>query len=127
MYIHPNLVFKVGDIIKLQDLGKYDVIVLSNVLEHIERRVDFLFALNQKTKPDRFIIRVPLFDRDWRIPFKKELGVDYRLDTTHCIEYTMAEFEFELKQAGLVMAEHKICWGELWCVAQPSEKLTFKD
>ena len=37
-----NLEFIYGDILEIGNEKKYDVIVMSNILEHIEKRVDFL-------------------------------------------------------------------------------------
>jgi SAM-dependent methyltransferase len=118
-YKHDNLSFVKGDILKELPEGKFDVIILSNVLEHIEKRVDFLKNLKQKFSPQRFIMRVPLFERDWRVPLKKELGLDYRLDATHFIEYTKESFLEELAQAGLESKILECRWGEIWCVAEP--------
>lgn len=91
-----------------------DVIVLSNVLEHIEQRVDFLKELQKVYHPRKFLIRVPVFERDWRVPLKEELGVDYRLDPTHYIEYRQGEFATEIAQAGLHIRYMQINWGEIW-------------
>jgi len=62
---------------------------------------------------------VPLFERDWRVPLKKELGIDYRLDSTHCIEYTQEEYFEELHQAGLKTTNTEFRWGEIWSVVEP--------
>ena len=69
---------------------KFDVIVLSNVLEHIEKRKQFLEKLKNLT--DKLIIRVPMIDRSWVTLYKKELDVEYRSDKTHYIEYTFIDF-----------------------------------
>ncbi len=117
-YQRPNLEFIQGDaLIKLPN-GKFDVVTLSNVLEHFERRVELLKKIITQVKPERFIIRVPLFERDWRVPLKKELGIDYRLDSTHFIEYTQESFHEELREAGLKATHLEVRWGEIWSVAQ---------
>ncbi|NVM23940.1 MAG: class I SAM-dependent methyltransferase [Desulfobacterales bacterium] len=95
-YQHPNLHFIHGDALKQLPEEMFDVVTLSNVLEHIEQRVDFLKRVAEQVKPKRLIIRVPLYERDWRVPLKEELGVDHRLDSTHFIEYTQEEFFEEL-------------------------------
>ncbi len=64
-------------------LNPFDCITLSNVLEHIQNRVPFLLDLKNKAKwrdPNhkRFLIRVPLIERDWISVYKKNVGVDYR-------------------------------------------------
>ncbi|MBN1694209.1 class I SAM-dependent methyltransferase [candidate division WOR-3 bacterium] len=117
-YSHDNIRFIKGDALKELPKDKFDVITLSNILEHIEKRVKFLKVLQQRFKPKRFIIRVPDFERDWRVPLKKELGLDYRLDRTHFIEYTQANFAEELNRAGLEATILEYRWGEIWCVAK---------
>ena len=81
-------------------------IVLSNVLEHFEHRVDFLNKITRQIKwadenHKYFLIRVPIIDREWTVLYKKEQGLDYRLDPTHCIEYTLESFAKEMDEAGI--------------------------
>lgn len=64
-YIH-------GDATKYTFKRKFDVIVLSNILEHIENRRYFLEELKKLT--NRFLIRVPMINRSWVTLYKKELG-----------------------------------------------------
>lgn len=99
--------------------GGFDVVVLSNVLEHVDDRVGLLKALAQGCAPARMLVRVPLFERDWRLPLRRELGVDFRSDPTHCIEHTMAEFEAEVSAAGLRVVERQTLWGEIWAELRP--------
>jgi 2-polyprenyl-3-methyl-5-hydroxy-6-metoxy-1,4-benzoquinol methylase len=120
-YKHANLIFIKGDFSKKLPEGEFDVIILSNVLEHIEERVKFLKILRRRFKPKRFIIRVPSFERDWRVPLKKELGLDYMLDSTHFIEYTQENFMEEMKRAGLKIINLECRWSEIWCVAEPTK------
>ncbi len=117
-YQHPNLNFIRGDALKELPNETFDVVTLSNVLEHIEQRVEFLKKILQQIKPKRLIIRVPLFERDWRVPLKRELGMDYRLDSTHCIEYMQEEYFEELRQAGLKATHIEFRWGEIWRVVE---------
>jgi SAM-dependent methyltransferase len=98
--------------------GKFDVVVLSNVLEHLDARTTFLRETVEHTGARRLLIRVPLFERDWRVPLKRELGVDYRLDPTHRIEYTLAELDAELAAAGLAVEERLVRWGEIWAACR---------
>lgn len=115
-YQNSNIDYVLGDATKdLPDEG-FDVIILSNVLEHIDKRIDFLEGINEKYKPSLILIRVPMFNRDWRVPLKKEIGVDYRLDETHFTEYTFEEFESEIIHSGLIIRSYKINWGEIWAV-----------
>jgi len=91
---------------------RFDVIMLSNVLEHIDKRVEFLKAL--KIRAPKFLIRVPMLNRSWIDLYKKELGLEYRLDRTHFIEYTLEGFEEELAKAGLRILDYSIQFGEIW-------------
>ncbi len=115
----PNLKFVHGDATKDLPNEKFDVITLSNVLEHIEHRPELLSKLLKKYHPNKVLIRVPLFERDWRVPLKKELGIDYRLDNTHFIEFTKETFESEMDKAGLAIDDMQMRWGEIWAVLSP--------
>jgi len=114
-----NLTFVLGD--ALQDLpaGRWDVMVLSNVWEHIESRVEFMRGLLAKVQPKHVLIRVPVFERSWHLPMRKELGIGYFSDTTHYIEHTLAEFADETARAGLKVEQQDIRWGEIWAVCKP--------
>ena len=113
-YAAQNIEFVCGN--ALCDLPEqmFDVIALSNVLEHIEQRVEFLQGLQERYHPKKFLIRVPLFERDWRVPLQAELGIDYRLDPTHHIEYRQHEFIAEMEQTGLEICHYQVNWGEIW-------------
>lgn len=102
-------------------LKPIDCITLSNVLEHIEYRVEFLENLIKQVKwndKKKFLIRVPMIDREWIAVYKKELGLEYRLDNTHYTEYTYEAFEKELSQAGVNILNHHIRWGEIYAICE---------
>ena len=113
-FLAPNIEYIVGNAVKELSDKKFDVIVLSNVLEHIENRIEFLNKI--KTLTHKILIRVPMIDRDWITLYKKELGIEYRLDKTHYIEYTLESFKHELQQAGLNLEKYSIKFGEIWTV-----------
>lgn len=117
-YAHQrNLSFVVGDA-TTHDFGRtFDVAILSNVLEHVSDRVGLL--KKAATLAPTLLIRVPMIDRDWLPLLKKELGVEYRLDPTHTIEYTEQEFRTELSEANLTVEHLTIRFGEIYCVAHP--------
>ncbi len=122
LHPHPRIEYRLGDV--LTDLSEepFDVVILSNILEHLPERPALLRKIQQLTKPSRILIRVPLFERDWRVPLKKELGVEWRLDPTHEIEYTLEEFAEEMEAAGLKITHQEVRWGEIWVETKPTDK-----
>ena len=96
---------------------------LSNVLEHIEHRIEFLKKLikqiswQDKTNK-KLLIRVPMIDREWITVYKKELGIDYRLDPTHYTEYIYTQFEQELIESGIGILSYHIRFGEIYAVCK---------
>jgi hypothetical protein len=48
--------------------------------------------------------------------YKKELGIEYKLDKTHFIEYTLESFKNELEKAGLRVYSYTIQFGEIWAI-----------
>lgn len=111
----PGPEFICGDATNYSFNRAFDAIVLSNVLEHIKDRVSFLKKLALHT--DKFLIRVPMVDRDWITLYKKELGVNYKLDPGHYIEYTLEELVEELGRAGLKLKSHRVRYGEIYALA----------
>ena len=99
--------------------GAFDTIILSNVLEHLPNRSQFLRETVERIRPSRILLRVPVFERDWRVPLKQELGIDYRLDDTHLTEYTLESFAAEMAAAGLLVIHQEVRWGEIWAEAVP--------
>jgi 2-polyprenyl-3-methyl-5-hydroxy-6-metoxy-1,4-benzoquinol methylase len=122
-YRNENLQFVIGDVGDGVDIGIFDVVVLSNVLEHLTDRSEFLLTLKKIVKPAKFLIRVPMFEREWMVPFKRELGIDYRLDADHKIEYTQEQLKEELSAAGLSFTKVEVRWGEVWCCATADREM----
>lgn len=116
-FARENLTYLIADATTISPEQHFDVVVLSNVLEHIERRVEFLKRI--KHLAPTFLIRVPMLNRDWITLYKKELGLEYRLDTTHFTEYTLNGFTQELNDAGLMIQSHSIQFGEIWALIHP--------
>lgn len=120
-YRHPNVEYVVGDATERVPGGPFDVVVVSNVLEHLTDRPRFLRTVMDNVGSNRALIRVPLFERDWRVPLKRELGVEWRLDPTHEIEYTPTSFNAEVEEAGLEIADEQLRWGEIWAEARRTD------
>jgi SAM-dependent methyltransferase len=120
-YSHPRLEYVVGDATAGVPGDDYSVVVLSNVLEHLRDRPRFVRTVLDNVGAPRALIRVPLFERDWRVPLKRELGVEWRLDTTHETEYTLESFREEMDEAGVEIAEQQVRWGEIWADVRRSQ------
>lgn len=116
-YSHPRVEFRVGDALHRLPDGSFDVVILSNVLEHLPERSAFLRRVQKVARPSRFLIRVPVFERHWSVPLKRELGVEWRLDPTHETEYTPESFAEEMVSAGLEIVHQEVRWGEIWAEA----------
>ena len=108
-----NLKFINGNIDDFPKIAS-DVVVLSNVLEHIENRILFLKKIQKISGAKTFLIRVPYFKRDWEVAFRRKLNMYYFSDNDHKIEHTIEELKKELSKANLVMRETKTVWGEIW-------------
>lgn len=113
-YPAANITYLIGDVTKDLPGRKFDTVILSNVLEHIKNRVEFLNEI-KKIAP-RILIRVPMFDRDWITLYKKELNLEYRLDPGHHIEYTLQSLNEELRQCKIRILKYSIQFGEIWAV-----------
>ena len=108
-----NLNFIYGNVDDFSDIIS-DVVILSNVLEHIDNRILFLKNVQKLSGAKTFLIRVPYFNRDWQIAFRKKLGMYYFSDNDHKIEHTLEELKEELGKANLIMKETETVWGEIW-------------
>lgn len=109
--------------------------VLSNSIEHyisperffkfpqceVRDRISLLKKLKHEIKwKDKplFLIRVPMLERDWLTIYKRNMGVDHRLDKTHTTEFTLDSLEYELNEAGLKPVKTEIRFGEIYVVAE---------
>ena len=108
-----NIKFIFGDINSQKEIN-CDVVVLSNILEHINERKNFLASIILKTSAKKFLIRVPLFERDWQIAFRKDIGSYYFSDQDHKIEHSLEEFQYEISLSKLKIIEIFTIWGEIW-------------
>ena len=116
-----NLSFVKTDVCDSLPKGPWQAVVLSNVLEHIDDRVSFLKAILENAQPDRVLIRVPHFERDWKMPMRKELGLNYFSDAEHFIEHRLDELNAELADAGLRATVTHTLWGEIWMCCERVE------
>jgi len=111
-YSAPNIKYIIGDATKNLPNERFDAIILSNVLEHIENRTELLRDLKKITP--KILIRVPMINRDWITLYKKELGIAWKLDKSHFTEYTIESFQEEIQKAGLKIENYSVQFGEIW-------------
>lgn len=114
----PNLDFLYMDFKSFTPETSFDAVVLSNVLEHIENRVEAIKQITHVSKAKKFLIRVPLFERNWTIPMRRELNVNFFQDSDHKIEHRIVEFENEMQESNLKIEKMETLWGEIWAVCR---------
>lgn len=116
-YQATNLRFESCDFLTqdLNNLGATKVI-LSNVLEHLDERIEFLRKLSEVISVKALLIRVPSIERDWSVSFRRHLKLPYFCDSDHRLEYTHEILTFELNSGGWQIQSVQDKWGEIWAV-----------
>lgn len=120
-YSADNIEYLIGDATSCNFTQTFDSVILSNVLEHINNRVEFLNKI--KTLASKILIRVPMINRNWITLYKKESGVEWRSDPSHYTEYTIESLQNELEKAGLKLEHYSIQFGEIWGTAVKKERV----
>lgn len=110
----PNLELVVGDATSHHFSGRFDKLILSNVLEHIENRPALLKKIT--ALGDTLLLRVPMITRDWLSVYKSDKGLPYKLDQTHFTEYTLEQIQSEADLGGWRIESYQVNWGEFWGV-----------
>ncbi|GAJ13001.1 unnamed protein product, partial [marine sediment metagenome] len=93
-----NIKYYVLDISQELPSKKYDIIILSHVLEHINNPVVVLHNIKKIT--NKIIVRLPRYDNDWMKLVKKDLGMYYYNDLDHKQEFTQESAEELVRGAG---------------------------
>lgn len=114
----PNIEYRVGTLADLRADEQFDVVLLGNVLEHIADRQTFLATCRAHGR--RLLVRVPAIDRDWMIPYRQELGLNWKLHPDHEIEYTARTLAAELVEAGFSVVSVESRFGAIHAVAERS-------
>ena len=117
-FAHPRVTYVEGDALTYEPDDPVDVVVLSNVLEHIDRRVEFLRGLRERMGATRLLVRVPVLERDWTVPLRRELGLPHFSDPDHEVEYDPELLGREVGAAGWELHEPRLVWGEIWAEAR---------
>jgi len=119
VYRKENLKFQSKDLVDFNKDDNFDTIIIGNVLEHIDDRKAFLKQCSKVAK--KILITVPAFDRDWIVPYQKELGVEWRKNTDHRLEYTNDILLKELEESNYEVDEIYSRWGNYFCHATSKE------
>lgn len=95
-----NTEFYKGDITDIDAIngmvGDYTVVIVSQILEHLE---DPVYLLKNLTC-DKLLISVPS-EENWIVQMKKDLGMPYFGDADHKRLYTMEMLKEQLEEAGV--------------------------
>ena len=116
-FTHPRVTYVQADAVDYAPDKRVDLAVLSNVLEHIDRRAELLRSLRERAGATRLLIRVPVLERDWTVPLRQEVGLPHFSDPEHKLEYDAELLRNELGEAGWTMGDPILRWGEIWVEA----------
>ena len=114
----PNMEFHCMDAVEyLKNAGrKYDVLILSHILEHLDDPKEFLERF--KTYFDRIYIELPDFDRSFMNQYRKDLGMELiYTDIDHVSEFDRHELTRLLEDAGIKILDTEYRFGmqRYWC------------
>ncbi len=118
-----NLEFIHADFFEFNTDKSFDVCILSNILEHIEKRKELLNRV--KIISRKLLVRVPDIYRSWTVPYKNEIGVEWRSDHTHVIEYTNESIKEELASVGWIIKSIENRWGEIYIIAERNNEKSY--
>ncbi len=115
--LHPELTFIAGEAREYLDAAEpFDVLILSHVLEHIDRPEEFLASIAGRF--ERVYIEVPDFEwntlNEIRLMRNRDLIF---MDGDHVAEFDRAELESMLRSVGLTAIDSEFRWGFIryWC------------
>ena len=111
-FSRKNIKYIYADATKYQFKENFDYIILSNILEHIKKRQEFLTKI--KTMSNFILIRVPMINSSWISVYKAEISLEHLYNRGHFIEYTFETFQKEIHVAGLKILAYDIQFGEIW-------------
>jgi len=120
-FSHTRVTYVQADAVTFVPDVFVDVVIFLNVLEHISPRIELLRGLREHAGARRLLLRVPVLDRDWTVPLRRELGLPHFSDPEHKVEYDPRLLRDELAAAGWEMGEPLLDWGEIWVEASASK------
>ncbi len=115
---NSNVTFIVGDVTSDLPSKKYDIGILSHVIEHIEEVDEFLAKLHGVAKT--LLIEVPDFNADSLNRVRLEMGLDFYSDGDHVREYTSETLREQLVRNGWTIRSVQHRNGCIVCIADSS-------
>ena len=117
-YQRENLDFEVGEAYDylMQDNLKFDVMILSHVLEHLDDPKDFI--LKFKDFFQYIYIEVPDFDKHYLNQYRLDMGNSLIYsDNDHITEFDRLELRDLIKSCGMKIIDEQYRFGvqKIWC------------
>lgn len=113
---NKNVEFIVGDVTSDLPSKKYDLGILSHVIEHVDDVDAFLIKLHGVAKT--LLIEVPDFNADPLNRVRLEMGVDFYSDGDHVREYTSETLGEQLERNGWTIRSVRHRNGCIVCIAE---------
>lgn len=98
----PNLRFLTMDATRELPEGRFDVVVCSHVLEHLDDPVPLLTNLARHIP--KIVVKVPAVDSTWYKLVRKDIGLFWMDDPDHRREYTLDLLREHLEAGGWTVA-----------------------
>lgn len=118
--IHPDVQFVCADVFEYLDSNpdkRFDIILLSHILEHVENPGSFLKKLTSYSS--RIYIEVPDFEATHLNLFREAVhsNLNYT-DDDHVSEFDRAELKQLVEAAGLIVTAEEYRYGliKFWCI-----------
>lgn len=100
---HSNLRFELRDAVRETPRERYDLVICSHVIEHIDDPTRLLSAL--RAWAPRLIVAVPPEDNRWQKVMFRDLGLPWKDDEDHRREYTPELLRAQVEGAGWQITE----------------------
>jgi len=104
--VPANVEYICGDGAAVLDAGRYDVVLLVHVLEHVDDGDALLRTMGERA--GRIIVEVPNFEADPLNSVRRAAGLPFYSDADHVREYTPQILRAQLERNGLRVLELEV-------------------